>query len=106
MTEYDRNYLFHVRNKHVADSGTPPEIDGNTPHRYHSYFENSYGEQLIFVYDRETDKATLYHGDLGWGNPCPVEEGGKAPSVVLDEAEMLWLRACWLAATALRKRGE
>lgn len=92
--------LFSVRNKQAASSGEPPQIDGNTPNRYHSYFENGYGEQLIFIYDREADKALLYHGDLGWDKPRPVEEGGKAPSVVLDEAEILWVRVCWLAATA------
>lgn len=94
--------LFYVGNKQSASSGTPPSIDGNTPNRYHAYFENAQGEQLIFIFDRETDKGTLYHGDLGWDQPRPVEEGGKCPSVVLDEAEMLWLRACWMAATALR----
>jgi hypothetical protein len=98
--------LFRVRNKHVAASGTPPAIDGNTPHRYHSYFENAQGEQIVFIYDYESDQGTLYHGDLGWDRPRPVEEGGQCPSVVLDEAERLWQRACWMAATALRKHGQ
>jgi hypothetical protein len=96
--------LFHVRNKQSPACGTPPEIDGNTPHRYHSYFENAQGEQLIFLYDYESDQGTLNHGDLGWDQPHPAEEGGQCPSVVLDGAERLWLRACWMAATALRKR--
>lgn len=95
--------LFHVRNKQSSACGTPPEIDGNTPGRYHAYFENAQGEQLIFIYDREADTGTLSHGDLGWEHPQLVEEGGRCPSVVLDEAETLWLRACWLAATALRR---
>ena len=67
------------------------------------YFENAQGEQLIFIYDREADTGTLYHGDLGWNQPRPVVDG-KCPSIVLDEAETLWLRACWMAATALKKR--
>jgi hypothetical protein len=100
-----RTALFHVRNKQSAGSGEPPSIDGNTPHRYHAYFENAQGEQLIFIYDREADKAMLYHGDLGWDQPRP-EVDGKCPSIILDEAETLWLRACWMAATALRKRSE
>ncbi len=90
--------LFHVRNKHSAACGEPPSIDGNTPNRYHAYFENAQGEQLIFVYDRETNSGTLYHGDLGWDKPRSVADG-TCPSVVLDEAESLWLRACWMAAT-------
>lgn len=94
--------LFQANNKHVADSGQPPFIDANTPNRYHSYFENAQGEQLIFVYDYDTYAGTLYHGDLGWDQPRPVEDG-KCPSIILDEAEMLWIQACWLAATALLK---
>jgi hypothetical protein len=89
----DRPILFSVRNKQSAASGEPPCIDGNTPNRYHAYFENDLGEQLIFVYDRETDTGTLYHGDVGWEYPQTVEEGGLLPDVVLDDAEMLWLRA-------------
>lgn len=91
--------LFQVRNKHVSDSGESPSIDGNASDRYHAYFENGQGEQLIFIYDRKADTGTLYHGDLGWDDPQPVEEGGRCPNVILDEAETLWLRACWLAAT-------
>lgn len=95
--------LFSVRNKQSPASGEPPSIDGNTPGRYHAYFENAQGEQLIFVFVREADTGTLYHGDMGWDHPQPVEEGGRCPDLILDEAETLWLRACWLAATAFRR---
>ena len=98
----DKPVIFTAQNKHVSDSGKPPQIDANTPNRYHAYFENAQGEQLIFIYDRESDTGTLYHGDLGWEQPRPVEDG-KCPSVLLDEADMLWLRSCWMAATAFRK---
>ncbi len=47
-------YIFHVHNKQVAASGQPPHIDANTANRYHSYFENDMGEQLIFVCAFET----------------------------------------------------
>lgn len=97
--------LFSVRNKQSPACGEPPSIDGNTPNRYHAYFENDLGEQLIFVYDRETDTGTLYHGDLGWEHPQTVEEGGLVPNLVLDDAETLWLRACWLAAIQRRHPG-
>jgi len=50
------------------------------------------------LYDREADTGTLYHGDLGWEHPQMVEEGGLVLDAVLDDAETLWLRACWLAA--------
>jgi len=97
--------LFYVRNKQSAASGEPPSIDGNTPGRYHAYFENAQGEQLIFIYDYDADTGTLYHGDAGWDQPCPVKDG-MCPDLILDEAETLWLRACWLAATELRRRSE
>lgn len=98
----DKPVIFQARNAH-PNSGEPPSIDANTPNQYHSYFENAAGEQLIFVYDREQDTGTLYHGDLGWEEPRPVEDGGKCPSVVLDQAESLWLQACWMAATEFKK---
>jgi len=99
----NKGILFHVRNKQSASSGQPPSIDGNTPNRYHAYFENAQGEQLIFIYDREADTGTLYHGDLGWNEPRPVLDG-KCPSVVLDEAETMWLRACWMVSVHLAIR--
>lgn len=89
----ERPIVFQARNKQPATSGEPPSIDANTPNRYHAYFENGYGEQLIFVYDRETNTGTLYHGDLGWNDPQTVEDG-TLPNLDLDEAESLWLRAC------------
>jgi hypothetical protein len=92
--------LFHVDNKHVADSGIPPQIDGNTPNRYHSYFENEYGEQMVFVYDYEANTGTLWFGDIGWQNPQTVTDG-KVPNLVLNEPEKLWLQACWQAATTM-----
>lgn len=93
--------LFRVSNKQKKGSGSPPEIDGDTPHHYYSYFENEYGEQLIFTYDYETKTGTLYHGDIGWDSPVPIEDG-TASGVVLHEAETLWLKACWLATVHAR----
>jgi hypothetical protein len=62
----DTPYLFQVSNRHKAGSGNPPEIDGNTPNRYHGYFENEHGEQIVFVYDYETKTGTLWRGADGW----------------------------------------
>ena len=90
--------LFEVNNKHVAACGDPPSIDANTPNRYHSYFENAQGKKNILIYDYSANAGTLYHGDLGWGRPRPVKDG-KCPNVILDDAEALWLQACWLATS-------
>ncbi len=38
---------------------------GEAAHRCHAYFENTQGEQLMFVYDREANAVTPYNGDLG-----------------------------------------
>ncbi len=91
--------LFRVGNQHGASSGAPPAIDGDTPGRYCGYFGNEYGEQAVFVYDYAAGTGTLWMGDTGWDRPLEVEDGA-VPELVLNEPEALWLRACWLAATA------
>jgi hypothetical protein len=92
-------FIFSVRNKHSVAAGEPPKVDANTKGKYHSYFENGYGEQAIFIYDRETQSGLLWHGDAGWEKPYKVIDG-LAPELVLSEEEEMWLQACWNAATA------
>ena len=94
--------LFQVGNHHIAASGPPPHIDDGSPSQYLGYFENQYGEQTVFVYDRDSNHAVLYLGDAGWESPHAVVDGD-VPDLVLSETERLWLRACWQAATANRK---
>lgn|SRR5690606_22907213 len=91
--------LFWVDNKHGESSGEPPVIDGSQRGKYYSYFENEYGEQAVFVYDYETETGTLYMGDLGWEEPVTITEDTRS-EVILNEAEGLWLGACWMAATS------
>jgi hypothetical protein len=94
--------LFQVRNHHSADCGIPPHIDDRSPSQYLGYFENQYGEQALFVFDRDSTQAILYLGDAGWEMPHTVVDGA-VPDLVLSEIERLWVRACWQAATANRK---
>jgi hypothetical protein len=94
--------IIQVRNHHSAECGTPPHIDGRSPSQYLGYLENQYGEQAIFVYDRDSSQAILYLGDAGWEMPHTVVDGG-VPELVLSETERLWVRACWQAAQANRK---
>ena len=94
--------LFQVRNHHTAECGIPPHIDDVHPNQYQGYFENQYGEQAVFVYDRDSSQAILYLGDAGWEMPHTVVDGG-VPDLVLSEIERLWVRACWQATTANRK---
>ena len=60
----------------------PPHRGRNTnnPGLYHGYFENCYGEQFVFTFDRATGNGTVSGGDLGWGEPKAFTRG------LLDQA--------------------
>src|SRR2546423_8494281 len=94
--------VFQVGNHHSAACGTPPHMDDLRPNQYLGYFENRYGEQAVFVYDRDSSQAVVYLGDAGWETP-PAVIDGIVPDLVLSETERHWVRACWQAATANRK---
>jgi len=94
--------LFIVSNHHGPDAGVPPTFTGDDPHVYHSYFENYYGEQALFVYERDTQKAVLWCGDAGW-QPSPVRDG-RVEGLLLSAAEQLWLQACWQAVTGPKSK--
>jgi len=102
QTNSDDAPLFQVRNHHSAECDTSPHIDDRSPSQYLGYFENQYGEQAVFVYDRDSSQALLYLGDAGWQTPHVVVDGA-VPDLVLAETERLWVRVCWQAATANRK---
>ena len=69
-------------------------INGDEPNTYHSYFENAYGEQLIFAYNRETKQGRLWHGDAGWEKAYSVVHG-RVPDLILSKEEQIWLQVCW-----------
>lgn len=93
--------IFSVTNHHSAACGEPPHVADGDLSRYRGYFENEYGEQAIFVYDRQTQQGTVWMGDAGWTAAHRVREG-VAPDLDLTPAEKTWLRACWDAATGER----
>ena len=88
--------LLTIRNNHALACGDPPIVN-NSANCYVGYFENAYGEQWIFIYDRETKIATLQGGDIGWNTAQEVRDG-EVPGLVLNKGEAAWLRACWNAA--------
>lgn len=90
--------LFSVSNRHSSASGTSPHFNADVAGRYHGYFENEHGEQMIFVYDRDARTGQLWVGDYSWQKPVKVIDG-LAHEVILSEAEETWLQACWNAAT-------
>lgn len=89
--------IFTAVNHHPEEAGQPPNLRSDERGRYVGYFENEYGEQFLFVYDRASQTGTLWGGDLDWDEPVPVVNG-LAVDTVLDEPELMWLLACWRAA--------
>lgn len=89
--------LLHISNHHVAGCGDPPIISSDDPDLYIGYFENAYGEQWIFTYHKETRRAELRGGDVGW-NTVNTVQNGAVPGLILGRDEANWLQACWRAA--------
>jgi hypothetical protein len=77
----DTGLVFAALNTHDASCGRPPRLRNTAdPGLYHGYFENRYGEQFIFTFDRATGTGTVWGGDLGWDEPKSFTVG------LLDEA--------------------
>ena len=62
--------VFAAHNNHSPQCGLPPRVRNiDNPGLYYGYFENRFGEQFVFVFDRATKTGTVAGGDLGWGEP-------------------------------------
>ncbi|MFN0053030.1 MAG: hypothetical protein ACKV0T_12665 [Planctomycetales bacterium] len=90
--------ILRIHNNHTPQCGDPPVISGDDPSVYIGYFENPFGEQWIFTYNHETRKAELRGGDVGWDTVLSVVNG-TVEGIIFGKAELLWLLACWKAAT-------
>jgi hypothetical protein len=60
----DRSLILQITNHHAPVCGTPSWIE-EQPGQYLGYFENEFGEQMIFVFDRSSGTGRLYAGDAG-----------------------------------------
>jgi len=89
--------LLKIANHHAAACGDPPIVDGNAQNCYVGYFENPHGEQRIFTMNRQTGKAALRGGDVGWNTEIDVTNG-TASDLILGQEEQLWLQANWSSA--------
>ncbi len=89
--------LLRIRNHHTGACSDPPIMNDDDPNVYVGYFENAFGEQWIFTFDRKTGTAELRGGDIGWNTRHEVREG-VAEGLVLNQAEQFWLAACWQSA--------
>ena len=77
----DAGLVFSAHNTHHERCGAPPRLrNTDNPGLYYGYFENRYGEQFVFTFDRVTGTGTVSGGDLGWGEPKTFTLG------LLDEA--------------------
>jgi hypothetical protein len=79
----------------VTDCGPPPSIDATD--KYVGYFENSHGEQWIFIGDSETGKAVIRGGDCGWEREYKVSLKSPCPNTILNEPEKMWIITCFMA---------
>jgi hypothetical protein len=87
--------VLTIANFHTMSCGKPPELKAGGCCT--AYFENHYGEQLVFQYDHKLKKGTLWHGDYSWEEPFPVMGG--STTMILNEDEREWLRLVWRVAT-------
>ncbi len=96
----DDQELMRLSNHHAS---LAPVIE-ERPGRYLGYFENKFGEQLVFVHDDGQPDATVLLGDVGW-EPCRVSDAGGLPDagdLILNDEERAFVNACWIA-TAWRR---
>ena len=85
--------LLKVDNVHCNDCGPPPDID--LEDQYVSLFQNHYGEQWVFIGDREKKTAVIMGGDAGWKNQYEMSEDQLVPKdLVMNQEETLWLITC------------
>lgn len=91
-----QNTVLTVPNHHAEGCGEPPGLIAKD--HYTAYFENQFGEQLIFTYDRAKKEGKLWHGDCGWDAPIEVF-AGDAVETVLSNEERAWLKLVWTVAT-------
>lgn len=65
-------------------------------HQYHSTFENGRGEQNVFLYNFETEIASLWAESVGLDKAHTVIDG-RVEGLDLTPEENMWLKACWQA---------
>ena len=88
--------VFAAHNNHTPQCGLPPRVRTiDNLGLYYGYFENRFGEQFVFVFDRATKTGTVSGGDLDWGKPKAFTLG------LLEEA----LRATQRLAEQIIRQG-
>ncbi|KKN21921.1 hypothetical protein LCGC14_0920510 [marine sediment metagenome] len=89
-----------IQNNHAASCGEPPNYNSND-FEYFSVFQNNYGEQMVFMREKQEDGLGECHvrlGDNQWTNMSTVVDG-KAVGLIVNGPEAMFIKACWDAAT-------
>jgi hypothetical protein len=95
--------LLRVSNRHASAA-----MSEERPGRYLAYFENRFGEQLVFMHENGELEATVFHGDVDW-EPYRIIDAKGLPDVgdlVLNEEERAFLIACWVATAWRREHAQ
>ncbi len=72
----DAGLVCAAYNAHHERCGAPPRLrNTDNPGLYYGYFENRYGEQFVFTFDRVTGTGTVSGADLDWGDPKAFTRG-------------------------------
>ena len=87
--------LLTIRNNHAASCGDPPIVSAGDSSTYIGYFQNRFGEQWIFTYDRKTDVALLRGGDIGWNTAHAVINGTAGDLILNADGRTMAKRSCW-----------
>jgi len=96
--------LMRLTNHHASAA---PAIE-RRPGRYLGYFENRFGEQLVFVHDDGERDAMVFLGDVDW-EPRRVSDVGGLPDagdLILNEEERAFVMACWIATARRREHAQ
>jgi hypothetical protein len=89
------SHVLTVPNHHIEGCGEPPNLLAEGC--YSAYYENTDGEQMVFQFDYQSKKGTLWCGDWSWEKLVPVL-GGKV-LMNLGISELTWLELVWETAT-------
>ena len=92
--------VLRIVNIHAAECGTAPNVTNDGGRSHLGYFENAFGDQWLFVYDRATRTAEVRGGDLDWDTAFPVRDGVVDADLILASEVVSWIRLCWQTATA------
>jgi DNA-binding HxlR family transcriptional regulator len=82
------------------------DATGERVYSFSAYFENEFGEMLVFLVEQISGAVRVYHSDLE-NRAYTVEESPNqdvhVPGIILNRSEKLWLSACWEASIFSRK---